>query len=417
MRADVDQLERSSVLAVELGEEVEHAVRRAAKGAELTVTRTTVPSAIQRFARDPSPGIVVFEWHNPRVSEEVCSRLVYGSSPERFYAMALALSGEPGSVREALEAPVNDVVFLPVSRELLLVRLQRGVRFMDAARTSRGPRRVLEEALISEEGGEVAVRAAGVVARVHVRNGAVVWAHLSSAPVKLEDLVIAAGAPNDPELFAALKDECRRTRAHFMDVLVRWGVLTEERARETLRAFTAARLEAVLELPGASAFFIPSPGTYGGPVSVRAEEASAFLSRRDAAPVSHSRRRESVPYELASPGEPAPPCPPFAGALLDAAAKVDGADSALLFHLPTRQCLMRRGAEVDGESLEPHLRALQGLGLDGGEILAGGANRSVITRSVPGAPSLALVVALSSGATMLGLARAQIAQIRVQLDE
>ncbi|MEZ4296403.1 MAG: hypothetical protein R3B70_15635 [Polyangiaceae bacterium] len=315
MRADVDQLERSSVLAVELGEEVEHAVRGAAKGAELTVTRTTVPSAIQRFARDPSPGIVVFEWHNPRVSEEVCSRLVHGSSPERFYAMALALSGEPGSVREALEAPVNDVVFLPVSRELLLVRLQRGVRFMDAARTSRGPRRVLEEALISEEGGEVAVRAAGVVARVHVRNGAVVWAHLSSAPVKLEDLVIAAGAPNDPELFAALKDECRRTRAHFMDVLVRWGVLTEERARETLRAFTAARLEAVLELPGASAFFIPSPGNYGGPLSVtrRGGERLPFAARRGAGlPFSAARKRALRARE---PGRACPAVPAVRGSL------------------------------------------------------------------------------------------------------
>lgn len=262
-------------------------------------------------------------------------------------------------------------------------------------------REALEEALNSPEGGEVAVRAAEVTGWIHVRKGVIVWAHVSSAPATITDLVRRAGATLDPDVAGAVKAECRATGANFMDVLVRWGVIAEEPAREALRDFIAERVDMALELPDASALFMPKTRAYSGPVTFRSGE---IPSRRSAG---DSLIEEMGPVS----GLRAVAATSFMARIVRAAMDTDGVTSAAVLDRVSGECLFRDGTDIDPALMGAQLRGLGALGADAEEVLAGAGGRIFVTRPLREAPALVLFVVLSSESTTLGLARATIARI------
>lgn len=404
---------RVTVLAADLAQHTAEHVASALYGAEFALELTSRVETVEHIARSEAPEIVLFEWTSDEDCEDFCAALRRVGSPDRCYVVALGTSADEGSLRQALQGPANDVVAFPTGEDLLVSRLRRGLRFMEALRSVRGPRQALEEALLSEEGGEVAIRSGEVVARIHVRYGTIAWAHVSSAPATLEDLARSAGATVDTELIAALKEECRATRANFMDVLVQWGLVTEQRAQETLRAFVSERVQLALELPSASALFMPRARAYtGAPVSMRSAEIAAFVASGTADRSPPSGQRDSVTEAIGPISSlRRVMAPSFAGDLLARAMKTQGAVCAALLERESGECTSRVGAEIDPELMRAQLRTLCSLGASGGEVLAGGGDRFYMTRSLAGSPAFALFVALSSAETTLGLARATLAQL------
>lgn len=375
----------------------------AKQGAELALKIVGRADLLARLAAPDEAGIVVLEWEAN--AEQLCADLRRASAPERCYIVAVANETEREQLQRA-RGVANDVMVLPLAHDHLLERLRWGARVMEALRSIRGPRQALEEALESEDGGEVVARSGDVVARIHVRDGSIVWAHVSSAPATLEELVRDAGAPADPDLITALKEECRTTGANFMDVLVRWGMVNEERARATLHAFVTDRVRMVLELPNASALFMPRVRSTG-PASVRSSQLSTLSG-----PASFRAPQTDPLLDAVGPESNRRPSrrPTFMNDLLNEAIATTGATGAALLDRRTGDCLGQVGEDQDPDFMRLQVQMLNALGQDAEEVLASNKEHHFITRSLS-SPHYALFVTLSTSGITLGLARLSIAQL------
>lgn len=400
----------ASVLAVDVDDLTLGRLRVVLRGTEFTVGRASREEALHRVPSEEQPVILLLEWADDGAVERtaLCEALRRVAHAERFYILALGGPADHAALLEATEGPANDALSRPFDRELLLVRLRQAVRAMRSAGSAVTPRDALGEAL--EHGrGEVCVRSGDTVARIHVQDGHIVWANLSSAPATMEDVVAHGGVSLDAEIIDAVKQECRATSAHFMDVLVKWGIIEEERARLAVRSFVTDRVGLVLGLPDATALFLPAgPQRHSERMRVSASEIQSLkLFRAEAVgdlpaePPPESRRMPALSYDALTD-------------LVKAAMRTKGAIGAAVLERGTGVCLRHAGMEPDTQVAWSQVSALVGLGPSADEVLACAGDRCFITRPLRSTPSLTLFVTLSLSVVSLGFARAVIAQLAAQ---
>ena len=216
----------------------------------------------------------------------------------------------------------------------------------------------------------------------------------------MEEILKRAGIEFDGELVDALKQEARTSGAHFMDVLVQWGMLERARARETLREIVLEQVKLVLELPDAAALFLPRS---------RPRQISETLSFE-------ARGVTNKPSPTEPPAWAIPPAPEsrrmsaFATStladLVDTVLRTEGALSAAVLQRAGGVCLYQAGAPLDADVAWSQGGALAALGKDGEEVLAATGDRLFVTRAFRSAPALMLFVSFDARAITMGLARA-----------
>lgn len=264
-----------------------------------------------------------------------------------------------------------------------------------AARSPDGtatPWAALAEAL-SHGSGEVCIRSGDTVARIHVQDGHIAWATVSSSPARMEDVVARSGVLLDADMASAVKQECRATGAHFMDVLVKWGVLDRDRAREALRSFVADQVKLGLELSDATALFLPK---------ARFQLQSERLRFR----------ASEIPSVLGPESRRAPVLPDSALArLLEDAMKIEGAIAAAVLDRDRGECQKLAGEGMDTLVARSQVRALAALGTGAEEVISSAGDRCFVTRALGAAPALVLFVVLSSSLTSIGMARIAVASV------
>ncbi|MBI5496365.1 MAG: PAS domain S-box protein [Deltaproteobacteria bacterium] len=123
-------------------------------------------------------------------------------------------------------------------------------------------RRVLAEAMENAHGGEVVVRSAKDVGRIYVFQGRVAWAHATCVRGVLTDRLLEEGLP--PAEVGHVVQECRREGRNLGEVLVSWGLLSEQRFREILRIHVRERVHAIEAYPDPIAMFVPQRRKYAG---------------------------------------------------------------------------------------------------------------------------------------------------------
>ncbi|MFO0551651.1 MAG: hypothetical protein U0271_24915 [Polyangiaceae bacterium] len=170
--------------------------------------------------------------------------------PDTVHVILLAGPSERG---EPI-AGVDEVLARPLRVDDLRSRLRIAARALSRSRTS--PVDVLAQALAAERSGEVIVASGDESARVHVEQGRIVWVHRSQRAASVRQLLSRAGANIDEEGVRDLLEESRRTRQHFADVVVSWGLVEPAALREALRQHLAEELAIVLGWPSASAAFV-----------------------------------------------------------------------------------------------------------------------------------------------------------------
>jgi CheY-like chemotaxis protein len=395
------------VLAVGLDDLTLGRVKSALRGTELVLQSVSAETAIQRAEAESGPIIGLLEWTEEHEAQQsrLCEALRRAARPGQCYIVALGGLSDRALAR-AMEGPANDVLSRPFGGDaLLLVRLRQALRTMTSAHAPVTPRDALAEALQSPSGGEIVVRAGDVVGHIHVQNGFIVWANLSSVPATMEEVVRHAGIDPGPEIIAAAKEESRATRAHFMDVLVAWNVIEPDRAKEAVRTFVAARVELVLELPGASALFLP-----------KARQHTEHL-RFSAGEIPSVRVPSNGPPRV---GTPFPALPPAGQAtlplgkishLFQQATQLDGVISVAILDRATGASLLLSGAEIDTGVAWSQLTLLAALGARAEDVMGAAGEHCFVARPLRVAPALALFVVLSQATTNLGLARSMVARI------
>lgn len=396
----------TQIMAVDLDDLTLGRLKAAVRGTDLSVSPVSRDEVVLRAAAAAGPIIVLLEWaeESEEEHEQLCHALRRASSPNVCYIVALGGLSDQAALFHAMEGHVDEVLSRPFGGDLAF-RLRQTLRAARGSSAPTSPRGALEEALKSPQGGEVAVRSGDVTAFIHVQDSHVVWANVSSVPASMDEVVRHGDVVLDPELVAAVKEECRSTGAHFMEVLVRWGIIEQERAREAVRAFVADRVKLALELPGAVALFLPRSRRHTERLRFRASEIPSLRvpaveapssSRFDAAPPSVSR----VPLPLVE----------ITGIVNDAM-RVDGALAAALLDRKTGASLFHSGADMDMAIAWSQLGTLAALGPSAEDVIGASEERCFITRPLRFAASLALFVTVSLSATTVGLARATIARI------
>lgn len=107
--------------------------------------------------------------------------------------------------------------------------------------------------------GELIVRYGEHAARVHLVQGEIAWVQLSPRRIPLAQILNRGVINLDGEALTAVLEECQYERAHFVDVLVAWGLALEEDIREALRLFFVEQLGDLLEHRSTTSLFVPSP--------------------------------------------------------------------------------------------------------------------------------------------------------------
>jgi DNA-binding response OmpR family regulator len=396
------------ILAVELDDLTLERLRASVRGTELALLPVSRDDAVEHAVLSAGPLVVLLEWLEGDEEEETrrfCEMLRRTCKRARCHILALGSLPDEAALLRAMAGPVDDVLSRPFGGDLAL-RLRRALRIAGSGRTLDHPRDALDEALASPTGGEVAVRSGDVTAFIHVQDGHVVWANVSSVPASMEEVVRHAGVQLDRDLIAAVKAECRASNKHFMDVLVTWSVVDEARAREAVRVFVAGRVEMALALPGAAALFLPRARPRAERIRIRASEIPSLRAvsvdgptsaRFDTGPPSQSRRPPLPLVEIA--------------AVVQQAAAIEGAMGAAILDRNTGASLYHTGHEADSNVAWSQLTTLAALGPSAEDVMAADGERCFITRPLRFAPSLALFVALSLSATTLGLSRMTVARI------
>lgn len=381
-------------------------LNRALRDTEFDVAPTSRGEVLARVASIEERAIVVLEWSVDEEAEltRLCADLHAAAPRDRVAVVAMGGAGDHEALLRAIEGPAVDVLVRPFSEGVLVARLRVATRSMERARAAPTPHEALDEAL-RHGSGEVCVRAGEEVARVHVQAGEIAWAHISSLPSSLADITSLGGIELDADVVQAVKRECRERGTHFMDVLVSWGLIDRERARAALHSFVSGRVKMILDLPGASAIFLPKARGARSAVASRAplpEPSSGPLSAR--APSSISLGPAS---STPSPSER----PAWLGDLVRAAMRLDGAEHAALVERSKLTCVERAGGELDGRLIWSQVGALGALGAPAEEMIAVAGPRCLVTRVLPRDPSIALFVAFSSAAISIGLARVAVSAL------
>lgn len=363
--------------------------------------------------QDP-PSILLLDWMMPGLTGvEVCRRLRARSGAPRPYILLVSGRGRRQDALDGLEAGADDFIAKPYAPEELLARVRVAERVMSAAATSSGlVLEALAEALRGP-GGEVVIRCGEAVGRVFVHEGRIAWAHVSTEPSSLYELLDPdAGLSNDD--LRGVIDECKRSRRSLGDVLVAWGLVDRARLRERLQRWIARKLDAILHLPHPSVLFVPQARSYAGDLTFTLDE--VLLPEAIPRSVPPPSSMADVPASLRAWADAAGAGSPEAQAELKRCLyevmRIEGARSAAVLDAETGRCLGQRGEPVDLDLALEQLRVVRALGPGEAEELLVSSRQSFhLMRAVAGSPSWFAYVALRRPESTLAMARLQLAAI------
>ena len=284
------------------------------------------------------PRILLLDWMMPQMSGlEVCRRVRAMPGRSHVHVLLMTARNRHTDMLEGFAAGADDFLTKPLASAEVLARVQAAERTLALANAPAALTDALHEAATSP-GGDVMVRAGGEVGRIMFHGGRVAWAHLSSEPSSLHDLLRDVPGISREDV-AAVIEECFVAGRHFTEVLIEWEIVGPEELETRLRAWLSAKLRAILTRPFDLVMFVPQQRRYNAIAFPLADLVPAPLL----AP-------EEPPPEL----EPPPALPPESALLtcLDEMMAISGAQAAAVLDSERGAFMARRGLPVPASHLE-----------------------------------------------------------------
>jgi CheY-like chemotaxis protein len=371
--------------------------------------------------REGAPRIMLLDWMMPVLEGvELCRRVRQREGAPRPYIVLVTAKSRRRDVLAGLEAGADDFITKPYAPEELLARIRVAERVLSTGSTSSGiVLAALNEAL-SSPGGEVVVRREEAVGRIFVHEGRIAWAHVSTEPGALYELIEPEMAVSKDDLRGVV-EECRKTRKSFTEVLIERGLTDRARHRERLQRWIERKLDAILHMPHPMVTFVPEARAYARDLTFALDEVLVRPPPPEPSAAGEAvARLASTPASVqASHGaalRSSPELLPGLSSKLDAALRIEGAAAAALLELSTGRCLERRGEPVDLDLALGHLKLMRALpaGESMEEVLLTSSSRFHITRPLRGSPDHFIYVALRRADATMAMARLQLAAITGQ---
>lgn len=308
-------------------------------------------TAWERLDGPSPPQIAVLDWMMPGLTGiELCQRLRAEAGRPYTYVMLLTARNRHQDFLDGYAAGVDDFVVKPYAPEQLLARLEAAERVVSVMSAPRGLSGALAEAEASP-GGDLLIRAGEVTGRVLFHGGRVAWIHLSSEPGSLVDVLRGEPDGVSPEDVRAVLAESAASGRNFAEVLIDWGLISEDALHERVRLWLRGKLRSILALEGAFTMFAPQARAYRGELTYTLAE---LLPEGLPAVQVLARPRLATAQVQVLTDEPTP----AVMAAMQSAMEVRGVRAAALFDADRGVCLGRLGADLD-EALALRLLQLQ----------------------------------------------------------
>ena len=383
-------------------------------GYHVVLARSGEEALAVALGRD-APRILLLDWMMPLPDgPAVCREIRRSAKTPRPYVMLVTARHRREDMLVGLESGADDFVMKPYAPEELLARARVGERVLEATgASSKLVMEALAEAL-SGPGGEDVVRREEAVGRIFVHQGRVAWAHVSTEPSSLYELLEPDSNVSSEDLRSVLQ-ECKDQKKSLGEVLVAWGFTDRARLRERLRGWIARKLDVILRLPHPSVLFVPEARSFSGDLTYSLDEVLLGAADRPAAPAEPEAvtTRASTPasawVRVASAAAPEG----LDAAKLDGAMSIDGVISAAVLDASTGAYVWQRGEPLDVElGLQlTRLSRMLPAGEAAEEVVLTTATKLHVMRPFPASPGHFLLIAARSAVTSMAMARLQLSAV------
>lgn len=365
-----------------------------------------------RFAdAEPRPNVVIVDWQLTGADAATFCHGVRGSGARGYtYIIALAANGRRAEAVHAIEVGADEYVMKPFAVEELVARVGWAQRMLAAVPAkSRRLRAVLDEASRAED-GEVVVSRDDTVGRVFFDNGHIVWAHLSTRPITVVSLFKEVADLEEDEVNGAL-EEAKRTGQNFVEVLVKWGLVSQEDANAALRQSFRQTVQAMFCLEEPEVVYAPgSRGSWRGPRFALDE----IMPPETQHPPPSSERPSFDRLNGDIRCQFMPQCNTCGSmaATLSVELRESGADGVAIVHRTSGTILASAGEPIDEDILRATLHILGVLSNDEAvdDVLVSGAGRHYLLRATA-CPDAFVSMMASRSKTSLGTVRHELNRI------
>lgn len=388
------------LMAVGMDELLIQRIQTITHGSELVVVASSTSEVLSIEPSSPARVLVGSQWSTDQDLANFCH-----SVRERFHSRSriVAIAGLPGRRPNFSSGVfgVDDIIQRPFGGDLLR-RLREAFTLLAEDDRSSQLRGELQRALDRRETGELVIRSGSASASIHVEDGHIVWAHVSTMPTSLADIVDHAGITVDEETTRAIIEETQRKGVHFAQVLIDWGILEPASSRDALRRFIADRVKHILSLPNAAALFLTRSK----------KKREMFRFRRQELFNTHEINTRALAQDPAhaSNARPAPSRAEL-DAMLARVRATEGVMGAALVDRCTGNSVAHFGDVVDIDVLWGQYALLATIGEDAQDSIATSGGLCYLMRAVNDTPSLLLFVVATLSDTTVGLLRTSLAHI------
>lgn len=293
---------------------------------------------------DP-PSVVFIDWMMPGVDGLELTRRTraLGRTTYTYIVIVSALNRQE-EVLLGYEAGADDFITKPYRPEEVIARQRVAERVVQTTSSRASLSSALQEAAESKA-GSVVVRSGTTIGRIIFQQGKVVWASLSTEPSSLAHMLASKSALDVEDIRAAV-EESNAAGISLAQVILNWGLLSEETLRSLMRAWISQQVTTISLLDPSAVLFAPFSRTVDAPILFDYEDFVALRLVDQRAP------------RLTTAGDPAPAngaeqLSPDEADLeeirecLDRTMAIEGVLSSALYDTQTARWLLTRGDDLD----------------------------------------------------------------------
>jgi len=296
--------------------------------------------------RGPNPPLIMFlDWMMPGIDGlELCRRTRELKRSFYTYIVIVSARNRQAEVSLGFAAGADEFITKPYQPEEVFARQRVAERLIQTVSAKNSLGKAIAEAENSPA-GDVVVRSGSVIGRIAFQGGKVIWASVSDRPDSTEAMLAGDPSLSADELAAAV-EESKTTGTPLTELVIEWGLLSEDKVWSLIRSWICRQIAAISLLDAPVVIFSPVARDEKTPFLFDYESLTALRVVREPG-ASDALKPEEYPANSPAPQLLDPADLELARSDLAKAMTLPGALSAAIFDEQTGRWLLTSGEKVD----------------------------------------------------------------------